>query len=178
MLATCTLHFISKLQRNLQPNCFKDSYVFLLKYWTHKLRCSDDVGDSGSHFHTWVSSRLPASLADRWGMCRPLLSRFWSNKKGEMYVSVYTTGRCTVESSLFVGDQCSWISWVTLTTQIHYPCNNIIHYPCNNIIHHPCNNVPTNQQNFNNPQTLDPTNKNNSIVFENTMFFYEHILNH
>lgn len=86
---TCTLHFISKLQRSLQPNCFKDSFVFLLIYWTHRLRCSDDADDFGSHFHTWVSSRLPAFLGDRLGTCRPLLSRFcWTKGLKCMSLSI------------------------------------------------------------------------------------------
>jgi hypothetical protein len=62
----------------------------------------------------------------------------------------------TVESSLFVGDQCLWISWTPLPTDLH-PHKHvffIIHYiyiditPITLSMSYPQNKVPINQQNL------------------------------
>ena len=73
----------------------------------------------------------------------------------------------TMESSLFVVDQCSWISWNTLTPEFTSPVLQNNDSSCVVLQQTSCprNNIPTNQQNFDNPQTLVPANKNMTLKY-------------
>lgn len=72
----------------------------------------------------------------------------------------------TVKSSLFVGYQCSWLSWVAIAYEysqksIKSICLIFIYL----IPNFQRNNVPANQAKFGFPRTLTPANKNDSTVY-------------
>lgn len=73
-----------------------------------------------------------------------------------------------MESSLFWGDQYSWLLWETLAHEI--TCHDRIHkllfiiYQNIPLIPYQWNNVLKNQEKFGNPRTLTSTNKNDSAV--------------
>lgn len=75
----------------------------------------------------------------------------------------------TVESSLFVEDQCLWLSWVALVHECTPPWTFIlVKHLCNiHLRSRTCyqrNYDPTNQENFCYSRTLTPMNKNDSTV--------------
>ena len=72
----------------------------------------------------------------------------------------------TVESSLWAGFNVCWFRGIPFPTNL-CPHNKVMN--CVSLIlqqtSYPRNYVSTNQQNFDNPWTLDPTNMNDSTVF-------------
>lgn len=75
----------------------------------------------------------------------------------------------TVESLLFVRDQCSWISRVTINHELVFlqtynkVINRLTNYVSKEQISYPRNNVPINQKNFDNSRNFAPTYYNDSI---------------
>ena len=61
-----------------------------------------------------------------------------------------------MESLLFMGDQCMWISWVTLAHKFSSPQSNKLFCIIMQQTGYPQNYVPMNKQNFDKPWTLAP----------------------
>lgn len=86
---------------------------------------------------------------------------------GNKFIS-YICDSNTVESSLFVEDQCLWLSWVSLVHEFTPPRTYIHKHLCNiHLQSRTCyqrNYDPTNLRIFDYPRTLTPTNKKDSTV--------------